>query len=355
MRRFILTTTLLCLTLAVWAFKYQITGTVENPDYYGKRMKLLNANKMDGATFLPVDSCICGKDGKFKFDGTHNDEVLGVIGVEVPVEGGIRTEYIGNVVITSGKTKMNMASGLPEAKKGVNSQLATFILRKTDYTEQYRNKSLNKETFEALMRGLCLTTLMHNIHNPVGQYALYYKFYFLSPEEWLEEYNTATDYLKDFDLSKDLALRIEATQKTETGHRFINIEGYDINGKATSLADFAGKGKITVVDFWASWCRPCIAEMKTTLLPLYEKYGIVGTVEFVGIGVSDAPTNLAAAVRNFNIPWHQIMDTRQNPGDIYGFSAIPFIIVLDGDGNIVARDIRGQELSNLIQKLTSGE
>lgn len=131
-------------------------------------------------------------------------------------------------------------------------------------------------------------------------------------------------------------------QETQPGNMFKDFEvTYD--GKTSRLSDYVGKGKYTLVDFWASWCGPCIRET-AVIKELYNKYSDKG-LEVLGVAVWDQPENTLKAIEQHQLPWNQILDAQTIPTDIYGISSIPCIILFDPQGKIVSRDKQDAELT----------
>lgn len=134
---------------------------------------------------------------------------------------------------------------------------------------------------------------------------------------------------------------IRKREETSPGHMYKDFE-VTYNGETKRLSDYVGKGKYTLVDFWASWCGPCIRATKT-LKELYGKYADKG-LDFLGVAVWDEPDNTLDAIESHELPWPQIINAQTIPTDIYGIPGIPCIILFDPDGKIVSRDKQGEEL-----------
>lgn len=101
-------------------------------------------------------------------------------------------------------------------------------------------------------------------------------------------------------------------------------------------------GKPAMVDFWASWCGPCIRETKV-LKEIYEEYGSKG-LDVLGVAVWDEPANTLKAIEQHQLPWPQIINAQTIPTDLYGIAGIPCIILFDPEGNIVSRDKQDDDL-----------
>lgn len=109
--------------------------------------------------------------------------------------------------------------------------------------------------------------------------------------------------------------------------------------KAISLSDFVGKGKYLMVDFWASWCGPCVGEIPN-IQALYEKYS--DKLEIVSVAVWDKSYEVSEeAARQHGVTWPQIFDAQRIPSELYGFNSIPHIILISPEGVIIEKGLRG--------------
>lgn len=114
------------------------------------------------------------------------------------------------------------------------------------------------------------------------------------------------------------------------------------NGKTTRLSDYVGHGKYVLVDFWASWCAPCIEEIPQ-IITVYNKYKERG-FQVLGVAVSDKPAYTEAAIKEHGIPYPQIINAQEIASEAYHFTVIPYTLLFDPDGNIIARGLRGEKL-----------
>ena len=133
------------------------------------------------------------------------------------------------------------------------------------------------------------------------------------------------------------------------GAVFPDFAEKDLAGKPLAIANF--KGKVVLVDFWATWCGPCVAELPN-VLKAYEKYHAKG-FEVIGISLDKDETALNSFIKKKNMPWPQYFDGQGWQNKLaakYGITSIPATYLLNGEGKIIGQDLRGEALDEAIAK-----
>jgi outer membrane lipoprotein-sorting protein/peroxiredoxin len=138
--------------------------------------------------------------------------------------------------------------------------------------------------------------------------------------------------------------------RLKVGATPLPISGKDLAGKPITLDQF--KGKVLLLDFWATWCGPCVGELPN-VIAAYGKYHSKG-FEVVGISLDqeNARPKLEAFIKDHNMPWQQIYDGKYwEAGNAvaYGVRAIPFTLLIGRDGKIAAVGARGPALAPAIE------
>ena len=124
----------------------------------------------------------------------------------------------------------------------------------------------------------------------------------------------------------------------------------DVNGKKISISDF--KGKYLLVDFWASWCGPCRQE-NPNVVAAYNKFKNKNFT-ILGVSLDEDKNAWLAAIKHDNLTWAQMSDLKQWQSaaiDAYRFNGIPFNVLIDPDGKIIAESLRGEMLEQKLSEV----
>lgn len=133
------------------------------------------------------------------------------------------------------------------------------------------------------------------------------------------------------------------------GASFPDFSEKDVAGKPLSIANY--KGKVVLVDFWATWCGPCVHELPN-VIKAYEKHHEKG-FEIIGISLDQEEEKLKSFTKEKNMTWQQYFDGKGWGNKLavkYGVQSIPATFLLDGQGKIIGRDLRGDALDEAVSK-----
>ena len=133
------------------------------------------------------------------------------------------------------------------------------------------------------------------------------------------------------------------------GAKFPDFDEKDVAGKPLSIASY--KGKVVLLDFWATWCPPCRAELPS-VIKTYEKHHPNG-FEIIGISLDKEESKLTSFTKDKGMTWQQFYDGKGWGNKLavkYGVQSIPATYLLDSEGKILAQDLRGEDLEQAVAK-----
>jgi thiol-disulfide isomerase/thioredoxin len=150
----------------------------------------------------------------------------------------------------------------------------------------------------------------------------------------------------DSKIASQSKLLLGAAKRLELVGHPMHVKGTTLDGKAFDLATL--KGKVVLVDFWASWCGPCVGELPN-VKKLHEKYHGQG-FEVIGISLDNTEKQLAAFLEKNKLPWPSIYKEANDLADDYGVFSIPLAILVGRDGRVISLNARGAELERLLEQ-----
>lgn len=199
------------------------------------------------------------------------------------------------------------------------------------------------DSYQADVKKLCLDALNGNKDNVVAVSAIENLQYLLDNNQMDSLLATVSPAIAEVASVQKIAKVVTAKKATAEGTKFTDFE---VGGQ--KLSDYVGKGKYILVDFWASWCGPCKAEVPN-IKNVYGKYA-GKDFDVLGVAVWDKADASAKAVKDLGMGWNQILNAQSVPTDAYGIQGIPHIILFGPDGTIVKRGLRGEEIEAEVAK-----
>ena len=339
---------------------YKISGKVEGLKD-GDTLYVTN----DLQTGIPTDTLIV-KDGKFELSGETDSTYIAMIysGARNELNAPFFVEP-GNITIKLvetpggsrvGGTKCNeqwqeLNDSVMTIGKEIN-RIAEHIYGNTiDEMEQQKGmEQIDKlnQRFSAVV----IKTTEKNIKNEFGYFLLTYY-----PEELIDNQtrkkliDKLPEEVQKRPVIQEMLSNLKQADETAEGMTIKDFNQPGIDGTELSLMSEVAKNTITVIDFWASWCGPCRQEMPF-MLEMFSKYKDKG-LGIVGISLDEDSDSWKAATQQLNIPWIQMSDLKGWENAIakhFCVNSIPHTIVVDQQGKILKRGLRGEKLEEFVAK-----
>ncbi len=331
MRKIAFISTILLL-LASCSKGYKVTVTFPDDSNNGETAFLTNYDTGDTLLSATVENKAC------TFEGKADKGFFARLLV-----GGQRYGFI----VEPGDVQLNIEEG--NAISPLNDKMKAWGLEMQKLAD---DTTLTEAESEARYAEGLKKFYEDNKDNAIGpwafcNYLMYKDFTEAEIDEMLKTAPAEYAQLKRVEKAKNAARQLAITAE---GKKFTDFEVKAEDGSVQKLSDYVGKGKITLVDFWASWCGPCRAEIPK-LQALKAKYG--DKFDVLGVAVWDNPDDTRKAMQQMNITWPVIIGTEQlnEPTDLYGIKGIPHIIIFGPDGTILSRGLMGDDLANKLAEV----
>jgi peroxiredoxin len=339
---------------------YTINGKVEG---YPNHLVILSKFRINSLEL--VDSVLTNDSGYFTFKKPISEASILYIqyntqsAVPLVVENGAKL----NVKISPTSNGLNYdVTGLKSDKSKniynfirqytrLNNELAALdraIAEEPDGTKMYELQMVfgtKQEEFRSSIDS------MLKFHAPLESYFVLFNF---MEEQDFQKIKALKIRMEPQDIKSnyyiDLKTIYDNNKLLEVGELAPEIELPQVDGSILKLSDL--RGKIVLIDFWASWCGPCRAEFPF-VKALYAKYQSKG-FEIYGVSLDKDRPSWVSSINSLGLNWKHVSDLKFwncAPAKIYKVSGIPFTVLIDKEGKIIAKNLRGEDLERKLEEL----
>ncbi len=345
---------------------YTINGTVSDTD--GQKVVLKKIVNIDSDP-VSMDSCTV-KNGKFEMKGNVEcpEYCILYIGNNGPLMFFVENSPI-NIEINSDKIQDSKVTGSKETDLLVefSTGMKDFETRISKVNDDYMSLKLSGTTDVEKEKGYL--SQMDQIRQERVDYMKRFAqehpnsiFTAVLVDSNLSYYVSGDQmeaYANGFDGAnaksrwvQNIKEKAAVAKRLSEGQPFPDITLSSPDGQSVALSDYAGKGKYVLIDFWASWCRPC-RMANPHVVKLYNQYKDKG-FEIVGVSLDKTKADWLKAIEDDGLTWPQMSDLKfwQSAAvKLYNVTSIPYTILLDKDGKILAKNLPPDALNAKLAEL----
>ena len=354
MRKLLLSIVAASMTLAACNAQsgYKVTGTVEGmPD--GKAIiATVNGSSLD--TLAKADV----KNGSFEFTGNVS-EPTGAYIMVIGQRGAIPFMLENaNITVNAGQAGLTVTGS--EGQKiydqfmAINATAQQEAMKlQQEYQAANGDQATIQEAYAKLMtdaQAKETELIKANPDSYVSTFVIVSGMGQMEYEQLKERYNLLGEKAKASAQGKAIAAQIAKLESTAIGQIAPNFTITTPEGESISLYDI--KGKVKLIDFWASWCGPCRGE-NPHVVEIYKEYHPKG-LEIFGVSLDNNKEAWVKAIADDGLVWKHGSDLKgwqSAPAQLYSVSGIPHTVLLDENNKIIAKNLRGDELKQKIAEL----
>ncbi len=336
---------------------YTISGTIEAAGEGDSiSLQLIEGRKLVDLQKVPVVN------GKFEFKGVADSVQIAAITL-----GDAFCQFFlepGEIKVDLKLGQMAYALGTPN-NNAYESFMSDMKALEDEYTEIARSAQAPELTdaqreeikvqmgnFEEKFYQAIKNSISDNTTNDFGLYNFcnYYSMY--EPQELAELLDKFMVTFPTNARLQTMKQRNDLVLETAVGKQFKDFEMADTEGNMHKLSEYIAANKVTLVDFWASWCGPCRAEMPA-VKAAYEAYKGKG-FGIVGVSLDNSKEAWTAAIANLGMEWAHLSDLQGwncAGAKIYGVNSIPATVLVAQDGTILARNLRGEAIQEKLAEI----
>src|SRR6056297_114862 len=313
--------------------KFQFTGKSTEPDIH-----YIFVDKLQGYTAFVLEN------GTIEYNAQKDS--LNFAEVEGTLQNEIFFSYLDKSKALSRQAKsiqedMQNANGTPNGEATV----AALNDEMKELQEEYKSFEIDfiKNNPNGLISALLLDRALSLNTVEVGEIQSMYDA--LSPE--IKNTKSGKKVVESITKKKELE---EASKSTAIGAKAPEFSGPNPEGETIALSDVMGK--VTLIDFWAGWCRPCRAE-NPNIVAVYEKYHDKG-LNVIGVSLDRTAELWRKAIADDGLTWNHVSNIAYFDDEIakmYNVQAIPAAFLLDENGIIIAKNLRGSQLEEKVSEL----
>lgn len=314
-------------------------------------LAIMDSTKVSGESFTfsgKTDTCEVAM-LSFSVDGIQSNSCTFFL-----EPGNIKIEYANGMQNVSG-TYVNEQFQIFYDKSSNMNERATAIEMEMQRAETEADRESAFKKMEELQEefiDIVRASILNNTDNVFGLQQIMESYDMFEPEELMEFIVKMEPVFGTNEGFASLAEYVKGQINLSIGNKYIDFEAEMLgaNGQKVKLSDYVAKNELVLIDFWASWCGPCRREIPT-LKEAYAKWQSKG-FEIVSVSVDANRSDWENAVAEEKMEWIQLIDddSETGPAALYGIMTIPTTYLVNKEGVILEKNLRGSAVEEALQK-----
>lgn len=363
MRQHILFLVAAVLMVACTPTEYKISGTIASS--YNEDAKIYIKERID-REWVSVDSADI-LNGSFAFQGVADSARVVYLAFENKDGDRFRKPFVlenGKINIAIDSLTQMTVSGTKqnELLSAYNTQKDAFYVKANDEFQKLsaevaadssKAESMNKRMEEIQKEDVAadIDFALKNVNSIVGTFVFTTTFHGMSIDEKESIVSKMNDNTKAVKRVQEIMTAIDTEKKTAVGQMYTDFSLATPDGGTLALSDLVGKTDYVLVDFWASWCGPCIRSFPE-LKAFYQKHK-GSKLAIYGVSLDDTDANWRSAIATYKLEWSHVSDLqgwKSAGAALYAVNSIPATVLIAKDGRIVGRNLPVDQMDKMLSE-----
>lgn len=328
--------------------------------------KTIVVNELTARGLIPLDTATINADGSFELKGKASEQLFAMISFP---KGAVLlvVDSLTNMAVSIDANSPDQfgVKGSPQTEQlrkllAINNvymqALRGMETKYAAYSQSVPSASVQEQIraeYDSLMLARSEAIKQFVFKENAGITAYFATNFLLAEADFAFFDKVDQTYYNGFSQSKyarELHSRVEVLRRTAIGEVAPDIVLNDPFGKSVALSSL--RGKYVLVDFWASWCKPCRME-NPNVVKLYNAYKPKG-FEVFGVSLDDNRDSWIKAINDDRLLWTHVSDLKKwnaSVVPVYNIESIPYTVLLDKEGRIIAKNLRGEQLAQKLAEL----
>lgn len=340
--------------------QYSIEGTIDNKTLNGKTIFI---KERVNRVWKTIDSTTI-ENGKFAFKGRVDTIKIVYLAYEFPTGNKVRQAFVlenakvtaaidtTGFMIIKGTAQNDLLQTYQDEKNIFNKKSETYYTTHKESAKTVDQQlAFSKEIDQLNQEEVSIDKKFATAHvnTLVGSHVFMNSFFEMSIDEKDAIVNLMNTETKNVKRIQEIIADMEIERKVTVGNKFVDFKLPGLNGDSIALSDLVGKTDYVLIDFWASWCGPCM-QFLPDLKAFYAKHS-GNQFTILGVSLDDNKESWTGAVASHQMLWKQVSDLKGWKcigSRAYAVNSIPNTVLVDKSGKIVGRNLSLPEIEKLL-------